>query len=375
MVPQLLTASLQSPSCPCCGGELESKCLPAKVLCSTSVVATQIREHHCAACGFRTAYDGSEDFVLRKASFRSGALGSFELCLHWELLYSTIHELVEGRHWYSKWLSLLSSWKRAGCTAHHLAAFQSLYRHFREATMDFECLWNLQYTELLQCRCNPQFGTLVADGITVSCRQSGLRLSGPWLPRQPAPGEAPMEQVLGSAYENRFALPVPKIRAQLRVLSSAKGMEAVDYDELMQNCAEHNLQAFANAMDAIRVQPAPNPIMPEWARGFIRELGANSPACAIVRPAALELVQRWLVVVGDVLQGVSETARRQTAQAWAHEQVGAADRDIPVLAPAMRHLLLAAVVRSVASNHIEALTEQIRLLCEVRGRPVSLPVP
>jgi hypothetical protein len=86
--------------------------------------------------GYKAAYDGVEDFVLRKTWFQSGILGNFELFFHWEVLYSTIYELVGGRHWYSKWLVLLMNWKRAGYNAKQLSVLQSIYRHFRKAIQD-----------------------------------------------------------------------------------------------------------------------------------------------------------------------------------------------------------------------------------------------
>jgi hypothetical protein len=233
--------------------------------------------------------------------------------------------------------------------------------HFREATMDFECLWKLNYDDVLQCSCDHPYETLIGDGITVSCRQSNLRLCGPWLPKQPVPGEDAVEQLLGSKYESRFAVPVPKLRHLLRSLSSANGMDAVMYEEVLEECARNDLQTFADALNALRVLVAPNPVLPEW----VRELGANSPACAIVCPCALGLLQDWLAVVAQVLLGENEAVRMLAAQAWTQDHVDRAQQAVPVLVPALRHLLLAAVVQTLPNNHVDALACQIRALCEV----------
>jgi hypothetical protein len=85
----------------------------------------------------------------------------------------------------------------------------------------------------------------------------------------------------------------------------------------------------------------------------------------MVRPFALNLVQEWLGVVGQVLEAEDEAARIQASQVWTQTQVDDAQRKVPVIAPAMRHLLLAGVKQRIPDQHIKSLADMIKGPCKV----------
>jgi hypothetical protein len=53
---------------------------------------------------------------------------------------------------------------------------KSVYKHVREACMDFECLWALDYRGVLSCQCARPGSTRVADGIMVLCKFAHMHM-------------------------------------------------------------------------------------------------------------------------------------------------------------------------------------------------------
>lgn len=176
-------------TCKCSAPAWQEQITPCKVFCSHFIRDVSIVERICLTCGYKAELDGGECFILRKAWFFSQQLGGFEIGFHWPLLYDAVEELVTGTHWHTTWMRQLGKYERVGVPEADLRALmQSLYRHFREAVMDFVDLQHLPFDEVLRCTCSERHQSLVADGITVSCLRSCLRFCAPWLPSPAAPG-------------------------------------------------------------------------------------------------------------------------------------------------------------------------------------------
>jgi hypothetical protein len=147
------------PRLDCCSGrgeaDLQNVCTPCHVFCSPAIMLTNICEQKCGKCGYKTEYDGGEDVLLRKCWFKSQLHGSYKICLTGScFLYKTIPQLVEGVHWYRTWvLHPMAAYKRTGTSGVELMALQSVYKHFLEACMDFECLWALDYRDVRRSQC------------------------------------------------------------------------------------------------------------------------------------------------------------------------------------------------------------------------------
>jgi hypothetical protein len=192
------------PNCQMCS--LSAVETPAKIFGTRAVVDASIYEQFCSACSHLVSFDGSEAFILRKAQFSSAVLGKFELCFDWDLLYSTLDDVVDGTHWYTCWTRMMQSYLRDGVPHKQLISMQSMYRHFREASMDFADLWSVDFWAHLRYECVDSTATIMADGITISCLNSSLHLLKPWLPKQPNAGEALVPSQRGSDYGQRFAI-------------------------------------------------------------------------------------------------------------------------------------------------------------------------
>lgn len=104
---------------------------PCKVFRMTALVERTIEDRACLRCGHRYEFDGSEEFLLRKATIKSQTLGNFELCFDWVLLIDTLDDLVTGKHWSSRWAKLMKMCTDQGHGADDLAAMQLAYPHFR----------------------------------------------------------------------------------------------------------------------------------------------------------------------------------------------------------------------------------------------------
>jgi hypothetical protein len=73
-----------------CGStSLKAQLLDAVVFAEKEIFSPMLTEKKCAECSWES-FDGSELFLLRKASFSSRVLGDFEMFFHWDLLYKTL---------------------------------------------------------------------------------------------------------------------------------------------------------------------------------------------------------------------------------------------------------------------------------------------
>lgn len=142
--------------CPMCGSkELGTSSLCCKVLRTHAVVDTTIEEQVCAACGHRVDFDGEEEFILWKCTFKSAELGTFELCFDWVLLYAVIGDVPKrGTDWFTSWVHCVDMYKVQGVCDKDLIAISVLYPHFREACMDFFDLFSVDLKRRHRARCN-----------------------------------------------------------------------------------------------------------------------------------------------------------------------------------------------------------------------------
>lgn len=115
----------------CTGTHFRVESTPCKVFRMTAVVDACIEDYICTTCGHCHPFDGSEEFLLRKATVKSASLGTFELCFEWTLLMDTFDDLVNGVHWASRWAKLMKRFTDQGVPDATLAAMQLAYPHFR----------------------------------------------------------------------------------------------------------------------------------------------------------------------------------------------------------------------------------------------------
>jgi hypothetical protein len=188
--------------CGRCGStSLKAQQLDAVVFAEKEIFSSVLTEKKCAECSWES-FDGSELFLLRKASFSSRVLGDFEMFFHWDLLYKTLEELVEGHYFNSKWMRQMRSY-RAFWEDASVEALTSVYSHFRAACIDFVDLMQLDYKSRCACHCVDPHRHLIVEGITISSPLSKLHLVGPWLPKE---SNGPLMQHHGSLHRDRMVV-------------------------------------------------------------------------------------------------------------------------------------------------------------------------
>ena len=334
--PAQLCALEQLSVCPRCSGELlEHRGEPAWVLTPADIHRVTICEQRCASasCGYRSL-DGSEYFVQRQCKFTSRVLGSFELCFRHDLLYSNLRSIARGHMYYRCFTDLLQAYEDMGWEPEQLMAMQSFFRHVQAGIMDFCDRMDLPFDKVLRCLCATPWQHLNPDGITVANKQSQTFLVSTHLPQQPGPGEPEVAAVHGSAYAQRFAVRDKALRLRLHELASARGIGSVALLTLQADCAGVSCLAASHvearamgaflacltADDAFQLNEEHDTLLlPEWARTFVRLLGADSPALAIVPIADVLLVRRFVAGVRSTIAAV------RTAQLEADAAQAAAD--------------------------------------------------
>lgn len=350
----------------CGSSHLRPKLSNCLVFSENAVLDSSIDEDVCQACGWE-AFDGAEHFVVRKCSFTSALLGQVELCFHYDLLYKTMQELVEGQHWHNKWVRQLEAYRHCGMAVDQLCALSSVYRHFREVCIDFVELQHLNYSQMLVCKCLQRHQHLVADGITIACPLKKLYLAGPWLPQG---DEGLLMQHHGSTYHERFAIPDSQMRQHLRELSHSAGLDGAAFASLLQSCDRMERHGLADLLEFLCPQVGGNHKTVQWAQPLVRELGANSPACAIVPASDITLVQRWVTLTKEAV-AAPLAARRALLGAWTAEQDLRVRCSMPKLWRPMRevHALAATadVERKVAI--VCSLADAFSWLAEVCSMP------
>jgi hypothetical protein len=331
----------------------ELPCIVFSENCSWHAV---VDEDACDQCGWE-ALDGSQHFLLRKASFSSKALGDFELCFHYDVLYKTLQELAGGQHWHNKWMRQMHAYRQCGMSVAQVCALSSVYRHFREACIDFVELMDIDYRAVLSCKCEVQHQHLVADGISVSCPLSKLHLLGPWLPQHEGP--LPHQQH-GSEYHHRHAVQDAELRRLLRAYASTSGLDAASFGSMIACCQRLQWPEMADLLGALSEEQDERIVAIKWARKVLRELGANSPACAIVPALQLPLLQEWLLVT-QAMMAAPLHQRRVVMGSWSHAQDDAVRCGLPKLWEAMREIHRVATTREVPPSLVTLVDLVVRL--------------
>jgi hypothetical protein len=81
-------------------------------------------------------------------------------------------------------------------------------------------------------------------------------------------------------------------------------MNVAAFDEMLASCEKVGWASLGDLMRELRVDVAGRAqILPPWARTLVRELGSNSPACAIVPVVGEALLQQWLQMSNALLGG------------------------------------------------------------------------
>ena len=245
----VIKAAHEYDACPCCGGALQPASSTAWILDVPRLWVVMFEEQTCSSCGFESI-DGGEFFLLRKDTFH-GALGNFELCFSHEFMREMADELVDGVHFYTRFMRQVRKYAGQGFRPQQLRSMQSFYPLFRTGVFDFIDLMGIDYAAALTCKCAVQQKNLVLDGITVSCGLRGLNLCAPWLPKQPAEGEAPVPLQYGSKYGDRMAVQDRQLRTLLREASRVGGLSGIFYLDLRERCETLGRRDLIDALDDV----------------------------------------------------------------------------------------------------------------------------
>jgi hypothetical protein len=292
-----------------------------------------------------------------RATFSSKVLGEFELCFHYDLLYKTLQELAGGHHWHNKWMRQMQAYRRCGMSVTQICALSSVYSHFREACIDFVELMDIDYRALLSCKCENQHQHLVAHGISVSCPLRKLHLLGPWLPQDE--GLLPQQQH-GSEYHHRHAVQDAELRRWLRAFASASGLDAASFGSMIGCCDRLQWPEMADLLRALSEEQDERTVAFKWARKLLCELGANSPAWAIVPDLHLPLLREWLQVTQAMLTAPLHQ-RRVVMATWSHAQDDVVRCGLPKLWEAMREIHRVSAAQEDPPNLLTLVDLMVRL--------------
>ena len=145
-----------------------------------------------------------------------------------------------------------------------------------------------------------------------------------------------MPQQHGSDFHARFAL-ASDVRKALRPLTSAAGMGEQDLVSLQQIApSDLAVVLVTGGAGGVVVQGNQARCL-EWVRNLLRELSANSPACAIVRPAAVPVLQRFFDAVNEVAAAATPAERRLKAAQWSLDNQLELAHKLPLLWPSISH--------------------------------------
>lgn len=350
-------------------------------------------------CGYRSL-DGAEFCLLRKSTFVSrGVLGRVELFFAYDFLYDYVRSLAKCTHFYTRFAALLQRYSEAGEPPEQLEAMQSLYRHAKEAVMDFVDLMGLPYREELRCKCDARHQHLVADGIMVAIKREMLHIVGTWLPPLPAEGES-VPAVFGSDYHERFAIRSKAMRDLLRSLVSKQGLSAEEYDELLALCEGSQPagriedEAIASIVRKVAVGGLTTTVMPaaigeqprvilapeaDRARVLLKDLGAHAPAISLLPAYLVPVLQRFTQCVRRALGADGASAASEAMRQWSREDELAIRESAPSLWDAMRWLESSASAPphvqpgSMQAPTAEALCALFERVARVRMQSLCLP--
>jgi hypothetical protein len=252
---------------------------------------------------------------------------------------------------WTTWKALMKKYFISTMTHRQQTALHSLYRHFEAAVMDFVDLQDLPYAHVLRCKCAVGHQYLSADALMVCCKRQALCVCGPWLKEQPGTGEPLVEAHFPSEYADCFAILHTQLRQDLRAATAASGCDNNDVVAPQQECAEleasNKLRGIATALTTIvdgngliTRTAAGSQVFNENARKFLRELSANSPACAIAHASDLAPLQRWMFAVEGALAATHAGAAAVASEEWTGSDMALMDSSVPCLAPCAKEVHL-----------------------------------
>jgi hypothetical protein len=298
------------PRCLCHAGVDGLREVTAVVFRLQTYSRLRIVERFCSVCGCGS-FDGAEKLLLRKASVRSRVwhriprLGlqpgvNIDLCFHWDLMYYAFHSIgFSGLNVLTSWKSCVDCYRRMGLDLVAASMLSGLYKHFLEGFMDFVDLLHLPFASRLQCRCNPKYTNLVADGVTISCQRDRLDVVSAI---EPDPANELIQ--FGSKHQERVVVSNKRVREQLYALVHG-GLTPQDCNSLREECNNVNLKVLLReGCSAVTVSPGNGRVQCEkWARDLLHEVSSATPACAIVQQQQIHVLDAWVTELRTAYQG------------------------------------------------------------------------
>jgi hypothetical protein len=300
-------------------------------------------------------------------------LGEFELCFSWSFLYKCRDELEDGSLFYQMLRNMIKAYTRLSWwNKDRLAALQSLYRPLKETIFDFVYLMNIPYVQTLQCKCPEAGQHLIADGVMVSCKRDALRLYGNWLPAQAEGDQAPERAMFGSHKESRFLVRDWCSRETLRKLASSRSGEGAD--EVVPIASREWCDIQYEALGKLMLPAEEGGVVQssgssfhvfDWAKGFCYEIGAHSPAVALVNIGCVPGLLRWTAEVQSRLEASGGDAQSQ----WRSDDIEQAKVALKPIYPFLKTVHNAAsqaewqLICACAHQLVEDLVKVRLLLC------------
>lgn len=270
-----------------------------------------------------------------------------------------------------------------------MGALSSLYKHFQAGTMDFVQLMNIDFAESMRCQCAHPYRNLTWDGTTISCQTRNLCIVQPW-------GAAADESQLtyGSTFADRLLVRSVHLRRLLRNFCRKQpkggaslvrpGLTLAEYTHLTAELGSRavDLACLARVVEAaarpVRVSGAAaqtagrsaadaaaaadeRQVCADWARPLLQSLGSDAPACTLVRPGGMCVLQHFV-------------AHRTWASA---DDAVAAARTLPLLWAVCKHVeaspATADASEGLSPHPLTALGDAVsgllRNIMEVRYQP------
>ena len=174
-----------------------------------------------------------------------------------------------------------------------IAALRGQHKTFQQATMDFCDLQRIDYKQAFHCSHGMKHCSV--DGIVISCHVRDTHMVRPWA------ADPESEIVWGSTHAARTALPTRARRAELMKLVK-DGLPGHELDTLVGALSTSASPLEAEFADLLRVctkevtdgKGSDVYVAQKHAAFFFKNIAADSPATALLRPWAEAVVDRWL---------------------------------------------------------------------------------
>ena len=184
------------------------------------------------------------------------------MALHWQLLGNDLQQLAKGRSWRDLWLEHVHNAEQGGkLSKAQQAALMGLYKHYQQATMDFEQLQDGDMLSELCCTCDNPHTNLICDGVAVSCLLRNMHLQAAHYPRL-----GDVHVVRGSKFQDRVHVRAKSVRDALwKFTEVARGggmqhdgqrlckpMSGADFTAMQADL--HSAAAMSHFIQAVAVQ-------------------------------------------------------------------------------------------------------------------------